>query len=415
MPTDDCDNAGWFYIPFLRVALGADRFGGMTEFTSGSRWQRWMLRYRYNLIERGITIDDVKFDTLGAIDVSQQNDLMNFEGEQTKEMQGIAAEIQDWISYLSETYDFNEQTNSAMHDSFSLGSPNLSQVQPPALTPPNNHPTISGQPNAIRLTATQLAEHPPLWRYIPSGCQARFVEAARPYFQAYLTARQEQHDCGPAIDAILAIPSLMLVKKRGGRKGIARINARLSAISRCTRECAAMGLPPPAALGHTPTSPTTAQQTELDKWKAKVRQAIALSKRQHHRRAVKQLLSTGVAEPTAENIDKLDALNTTDSSAVPPCPSDAPLLTIIDPDDLITLIRKRGSGGAGGCSGWTPEILAVLVEDHICFQGILMLIQDIANGDIDHHSRDLLCASLLYGISKPTHKICDPLLSEKNS
>ena len=153
MPTDDYDNAGWFYIPFLRVALGADRFGGMTEFTSGSRWQRWMLRYRYNLIERGITIDDVKFDTLGAIDVSQQNDLMNFEGEQTKEMQGIAGEIQDWISYLSETYDFNEQTNSAMHDSFSLGSPNLSQVQPPALTPPNNHPAISGQPNAFRLAA----------------------------------------------------------------------------------------------------------------------------------------------------------------------------------------------------------------------------------------------------------------------
>ena len=165
----------------------------------------------------------------------------------------------------------------------------------------------------------------------------------------------------------------------------------------------------PAALGHTPTSPTTAQQTELDKWKAKVRQAIALSKRQHHRRAVKQLLSTGVAEPTAENIDKLDALNTTDSSAVPPCPSDAPLLTIIDPDDLITLIRKRRSGGAGGCSGWTPEILAVLVEDHICFQGILMLTQDIANGDIDHHSRDLLCASLLYGIPKPDSQDLRPL------
>jgi hypothetical protein len=170
-----------------------------------------------------------------------------------------------------------------------------------------------------------------------------------------------------------------------------------------------MGLPPPAALGHTPTSTTTAQQTELDKWKAKVRQAIALSKRQHHRRAVKQLLSTGVAEPTAANIAKLDALNTTDSSTIPPCPADAPLLTIIDPDVLITLIRKRRTGGAGGCSGWTPEILAVLVEDHICFQGILMLIQDIANGDIDHHSRDLLCASLLHGISKPDSKDLRPL------
>ena len=37
-----------------------------------------------------------------------------------------------------------------------------------------------------RVSATRVAEHPPLWEFIPKGCEDLWVEASRPFFQAYL-------------------------------------------------------------------------------------------------------------------------------------------------------------------------------------------------------------------------------------
>jgi hypothetical protein len=138
-----------------------------------------------------------------------------------------------------------------------------------------------------------------------------------------------------------------------------------------------------------------------------------LSRRRHHSRALRELLRTGIAEPTPEILQQLENLNTKCNSAIPPCPDDAPLLTIIDEDVLRLLIRSRSTGNKGGCSGWTAEIIGVLAEDPVCFQGILCLIQDIANADIDPHSRDLLCTSLLLGIPKPNSGIRPLALGEE--
>ena len=51
-------------------------------------------------------------------------------------------------------------------------------------------------------------------------------------------------------------------------------------------------------------------------------------------------------------------------------------------------------------SGRTAELLPLL-DDDVCARGIVLLIQLIANNELDDHSRDLLTTSILHGIPKP--------------
>jgi len=82
----------------------------------------------------------------------------------------------------------------------------------------------------------------------------------------------------------------------------------------------------------------------------------------------------------------------------PPCP--APLI-VVDKEKLQILIRHYPRGRAAGPSGWTAELLLPLLEDDICFDGITLLVQLIANNELDTETRKLLTSSLLLGHLKP--------------
>ena len=87
-------------------------------------------------------------------------------------------------------------------------------------------------------------------------------------------------------------------------------------------------------------------------------------------------------------------------NSLPQCPEHAPRI-IVDPEQLAKDIRSSAKGTAAGISGWTAELLIPLVDDDVCLAGLTSLIQAIANGELDDHSRDLLTTSLLLGIPKP--------------
>jgi len=90
-------------------------------------------------------------------------------------------------------------------------------------------------------------------------------------------------------------------------------------------------------------------------------------------------------------------------------PTPAAPVIVVDKAKLRLLIRSSPKGLAAGPSGWTAELLGPLIEDDICLEGIALLIQLIANNQLDPHSRCLLTSSLLLGIPKPDSDALRPL------
>ena len=93
---------------------------------------------------------------------------------------------------------------------------------------------------------------------------------------------------------------------------------------------------------------------------------------------------------------------------IPAAPVTAPVI-VIDKAKLKLLIRSYPKGLAAGPSGWTAELLLPLLEDDTCLDGIALLVQLIANNQLDPHSRRLLTTSLLLGIPKPGSDALRPL------
>ena len=86
-----------------------------------------------------------------------------------------------------------------------------------------------------------------------------------------------------------------------------------------------------------------------------------------------------------------------EKQSMPAAPVTAPVI-VIDKAKLKLLIRSYPKGLAAGPSGWTAELLLPLLEDDTCLDGIALLVQLIANNQLDLHSRRLLNTSLLLGI-----------------
>jgi hypothetical protein len=96
-----------------------------------------------------------------------------------------------------------------------------------------------------------------------------------------------------------------------------------------------------------------------------------------------------------------------DVQSMPAAPVTAPVI-VIDKAKLKVLIRSYPKGPAAGPSGWTAELLPLL-EDDTCLDGIALLVQLIANNQLDPHSRCLLTDSLLLGIPKSESDALRPL------
>ena len=66
------------------------------------------------------------------------------------------------------------------------------------------------------------------------------------------------------------------------------------------------------------------------------------------------------------------------------------------------IIRGSNNGSAAGPSGWCGNMLSSLVPSDICRLGIIALLRDIINGSLPSDARELLLASRLVALNKPT-------------
>ena len=73
---------------------------------------------------------------------------------------------------------------------------------------------------------------------------------------------------------------------------------------------------------------------------------------------------------------------------------------------------KLKNGSAPGPSGWTGELVAPLIDDPECLDGLGALTTDIINGALEDTSRSLLMASLLIAGAKPNGGVRPIAVSE---
>ena len=69
-------------------------------------------------------------------------------------------------------------------------------------------------------------------------------------------------------------------------------------------------------------------------------------------------------------------------------------------------MRKVANGSAPGPSGWTGELIKALVGDADCLAGLVALVEDIINGDLDDGARKLLLSSSLIASEKWRSSYC---------
>ena len=223
----------------------------------------------------------------------------------------------------------------------------------------------------------------------------------RNFWAAYSRASVTNNSVGRtrALHNILLLPRHALRKARGGAN---RLKTQLFKILRLLEDGE---LSPDLFNIDEPADIYSAVFTDPDDPdKQRVRRCVELVRNGYASKAVKTLLSTGLVEPTQERIDQLRALFPPPSKPIPPVPHDlsgvAPIA--VAPKQLKDIVVKQcRTTTSPAISGWTGELIAELVVDDTCFQGIVALTSDILCGRLSEAARVLLLSCTLYAGGKP--------------
>ena len=89
-------------------------------------------------------------------------------------------------------------------------------------------------------------------------------------------------------------------------------------------------------------------------------------------------------------------------SVLPTLPHSTPLSVLEDDAGLRKLLTESDNGASAGPSGWGGNMLAVLARSDICRLGVMALLRDIVNGALPDEARQLLLASRLVALTKPS-------------
>ena len=159
------------------------------------------------------------------------------------------------------------------------------------------------------------------------------------------------------------------------------------------------------AVEHPSSHPCPLGDITAEAWSARVRNSLPFFRASHFRRGVQALTSDGFVETSTASLAQLRSKQT----AAPPIadavlPDNAPRITI-DFDSLSTLVCKSCNGRKGGASGWTSELIRALLTDELCASALTLLIELIANDELDAHSRRLLTTSVMHGLPKPNNDV----------
>lgn len=107
-----------------------------------------------------------------------------------------------------------------------------------------------------------------------------------------------------------------------------------------------------------------------------------------------------IALDQQDAIPELERLHPPREKDLPPLPSDTPPIAV-DVDALSKIVRtKLANGSAPGPSGWTGEHIAVLMQDTVCREAVVLITTMIINGDFNQTARNHYLACRLLPLSK---------------
>ena len=118
-------------------------------------------------------------------------------------------------------------------------------------------------------------------------------------------------------------------------------------------------------------------------------------------RTTRCLFQRGLAPLVPSTVESLRKLHLPSSGA--PCPILPDSAPRIHVDGVVLsglVMRKVANGSAPGPSGWTGELIKALVGDADCLAGLVALVEDIINGDLDDSARKYLLSSSLIASEK---------------
>jgi hypothetical protein len=300
--------------------------------------------------------------------------------------------------------------------------PELLEVQVPSEPLPEaNEPLPDDYLTLDKAFCTKLT-----WSDIPSEMSAPFIDFCKNILLAYKLASSSNNlpQMTRQLSHFLLVPQLLLGRPRGGPAAISHLRRQIDfAASKYSEQeayCSAtLNAIQQRTLKTNLNDPTVVSQdrdTQRRISNAKKFMRLGLLGR-----AAKALLKPKPVLVDQYAIDQLRLLHPPASSpSLPPVP--CPLFNKVDKDKLARIIKSRlANGSTAGPSGWTGELLAVLIDSNDCLTGLSYIIQDIANNRLEPHARDLLTQSKLFAIPKsesdPTPRplaIAEPLLKLAN-
>lgn len=111
-------------------------------------------------------------------------------------------------------------------------------------------------------------------------------------------------------------------------------------------------------------------------------------------RAVKLLEQSDPVNVTPEVVNTLKELHPDSNKPMPAVSVHAPKVTVLDEKAFVKFFRTRvDRSSAGGCSGWTNQLVAPLLDDDVCLQGLMDLFILILNDNLSSKARTWLTAS----------------------
>jgi len=119
------------------------------------------------------------------------------------------------------------------------------------------------------------------------------------------------------------------------------------------------------------------------------------------RKAAASTMQSQVAPATAQSYDRLRALHpVTAATPIPVCPAGPRDFVSVDGRQLARVVQDY-RGQAPGPSGWTADLLAILLDDEEMRNGFACIVTDIANGDARDRVLHLrLIACVVVGLVK---------------
>jgi hypothetical protein len=243
---------------------------------------------------------------------------------------------------------------------------------------------------------TALFNHLPLHRApVSNQHSVKFMAICKKSLTSYSEAKRSTlEDRALALRDVLCMPARSMVRKRAGKRLEQSALNLARAIERELHE-------------NKPGVIHLQRERDIEKDSTVTKQAkrcMSYMYQSQTGKAARALEQRGLCDTSDPNVlAKLVALHPRNRGAMRKLAADAPLCAMAKSDaHFKRFVKNADKGASPGPSGWTERLLAGIVDDDDCAQGLADLINDINNATFIQHewARDALLSAILIAAPK---------------